>query len=198
VTGSAPTMTWREVLSCRPCAPARESAAAKLREAFADCAERRFTLADAESAGVHFDEHAASRSRDCARRARLFSADCAARVYGIADDPRSAAAIVAARQLATEKIGRTEASEIRLAAWIAGREVHGGPGHERRCRARDAAAWSLLDSDGPHDAAKYARSAICSVVERNAEATWQRARLVARFSADEPEDWRLSNVQGKP
>jgi hypothetical protein len=109
---------------------------------------------------------------DCARRIRLFGADCAARVAHIANDPRSTAAIVASRAFAR--------GEIDDAAWDAAWDA-------ARDAARDA-AWAAA-WDAAWDAAWAAA--------RDAEQDWQRARLVAWFSADEPTDWPMTQAAPK-
>jgi hypothetical protein len=125
---AAPTMTWKQILACSPCASERKAARAKLKAALPDFDRRPLTLANAASAGIDLDSliwiagRAAALDADCARRIRLFGADCAARVAHIANDPRSTAAIVAGRAFARREIddaARAVALAAARYAWYA-------------------------------------------------------------------------------
>jgi len=180
---AAPTMTWKQILAFAPCDSERDAARKRLKAALPDYAKRKLTLADAAAAGVSFDGliwvagRAADTDPDCARRIRLFGADCAARVAHIANDPRSTAAIVAARQFAR--------GEIDDAAWDAAWDA-----------ARDAwDAWDAArDAWDAWDAARAAARDAAKDAARDAETAWQRDRLVAWFSDNEPTDWPISEA----
>ncbi len=162
---TVPTMTWKQVLACNPCAENRAAAQRKLKAKFPDYQTRVFLLADAASAGVPLADlvwiAGMDHSPEATRRLRLFAADCAARVAHIANDPRSTAAIVAAR-----KGARGEIDDAAGAAWDAARD------------AARAAAWAAA-----RDAARGAAW--------DAEETWQLERLIAWFSENEPTDWPI-------
>ncbi|MDE2106950.1 MAG: hypothetical protein KGL39_57580 [Patescibacteria group bacterium] len=147
---TAPSMTWAQVLACKPCVEQRDAARRRLRAKFPDIDTRAFTLADAAEAGIDLDSLIWIAMRSDERRARLFAADCAARVSHMATDLRPQAAIVAARRFARGEIGEKELEAARVAA--------------------SAAAW-------------------------DAERKWQRERLLAWFSDNEPEDWPITDTR---
>ena len=198
----APALTWKQVLALDPCDPA--PIRKLIKAAYPDYKKRAFTLADAVEAGVGFDSliwiagRASDVDPDCARRIRLFGADCAARVAHIANDPRSTAAIVAARQFARGEIGAEQLNATRIAAriaawdaWAAARDA----AWDAWAAARDAAWAAARDAawdarDAARDAAWDAAWAAAWAAERK----WQATRLVAWFSADEPTDWPMSTA----
>jgi hypothetical protein len=126
-TQAVPTLTWKAILAFDPCSSGRDSICKKLKAAYPDYRTRALTLAEAAEAGATFDQliwaagRAAEADPDCARRIRLFGADCAARVAHIANDPRSTAAIVASRQFARGEIDDAARAAASDAAWAAAR-----------------------------------------------------------------------------
>ena len=201
---TAPTLTWKQIVALKPCAAQRDAASAKLRASYPDIDTRAFTLADAATAGVHFEcliwiaSRASEVDLDCARRIRLFSADCAARVAHIANDPRSTAAIVAARQFARGEIGVEQLNAARVAARAAAwgaRAVSAAARVAARAAAWDA-AWAARDaaSDAARDAASDASDA-ASDAARAAEQKWQAERLIEWFSDKEPSDWPIKETE---
>jgi hypothetical protein len=174
---AAPTMTWKQILACSPCASERKAARAKLKAALPDFDRRPLTLANAASAGIDLDSliwiagRAAALDADCARRIRLFGADCAARVAHIANDPRSTAAIVAGRAFARREIDdAARAVALAAARYAWGARAAGGVGGAAYAAMAAGHAWY-------------------------AEQNWQLGRLVAWFSDDEPTDWPISNAK---
>jgi hypothetical protein len=139
---TTPTLTWKAILAFDPCPEERDAIRRKLAKAFPDYRARALTLADAAAAGASFDQliwaagRAAEADPDCARRIRLFGADCAARVAHIANDPRSTAAIVAARQFARGEIDDAAWDAARAAAWDAARDAAWDAAQGRRLGRR--------------------------------------------------------------
>jgi hypothetical protein len=135
-----PTLTWKAILAFDPCAEERDAIRRKLAKAFPDYRTRALTLADAAAAGASFDQliwaagRAAEADPDCARRIRLFGADCAARVAHIANDPRSTAAIVAPASSPVRPLGEIDAAAWD-AAWAAALEPLGTAGTPLRAAA---------------------------------------------------------------
>jgi hypothetical protein len=86
-----------------------------------------FTASEAKAAGctlydVCWVASAHARGDKATERAlRMWMADCAARVLHIANDPRSTAAVVAARQFANGEIDAAAWAAARAAAWAAAR-----------------------------------------------------------------------------
>jgi hypothetical protein len=203
----APTLTWKQILQLQPCTSYRESARKKLKAAFPDYAKRDLTLADAAAAGVDLDSliwiagRAAEKSPDCARRIRLFGADCAARVAHIANDSRSTAAIVASRAFARGEIDKAQLAAARDAARAAARAAAGAAawaaawaaGGAAGGAAARAAAWDAA-GDAAWAAAWDAARAAAWDAAWAAEKAWQRDRLVAWFSDNEPTDWPISEA----
>jgi hypothetical protein len=191
---AAPSMTWAEIRALRPCADRWTGVRRKLNATFPDYLFRRLTMADARAAGVEFDDLIWIAARADERRTRLFAADCAARVSHLMPDPRSHAAIVAARQFARGEI------DVGQMAAAGAAEVAGAAGAAARAAARAAApsaAWSVVWF-APRDAA-WAAGAVAETshwttwaAARDAEQQWQLGRLVAWFSAEEPEDWPIA------
>jgi hypothetical protein len=227
---TTPSLTWKQILTLQPCVEDRDEARKKLKATFADYATRELTLADAASAGVDFEGlvwiagRAAERDTDCARRIRLFGADCAARVAHIANDPRSTAAIVASRAFARGEIDDAVWAAARAAAgdaaWAAG-DAAGAAG-AAAWAAASSAAGAAGDAAGAAGAAAWAAGAAAWAAARAAgdaawaawaagdaagDAAWaawaagdaekarQRDRLVAWFSDNEPEDWPITEAQ---
>jgi hypothetical protein len=217
-------MAWKAILAEDPCRERRDAVRKMLSKAFPDYRSRSFTLADAAAAGVGFDDliwiagRAAERDPDCARRIRLFGADCAARVAHIANDPRSTAAIVASRQFARGEIddaalaaawdaARDAAwaaarAAARDAAWDAARDAAWAAALDAAWDAARAAAWdaaraAALDAawDAALDAAWDAAWAAALDAAWDAEQSWQAGRLVAWFSDNEPTDWPITEAK---
>ena len=99
---TAPSLTWAQILALKPCDPAPIQR--RLEAAFPDYDVRALTMADGAAAGVDIDDLIWLAARVDERKTRLFAADCAARVSHLAPDPRSRAAIVAARAFARGQI----------------------------------------------------------------------------------------------
>lgn len=197
----APALTWKQVLAFGPCDPA--PIRRLLKATYPDYKKRAFTLADAATAGVDFDSliwiagRASDVDPDCARRIRLFGADCAAGVAHIATDPRSTAAIVAARQFARGEIDAEQLATARAAARAAawGAVWDTARRDAARAAALDAAAAACAAArDAARDAALDAARAATSATAWDAEQKWQTYRLIEWFSDNEPSDWPMTNT----
>ena len=213
---TVPTMTWEQVLARNPCAENCAAAQRKLKAKFPDYQTRVFLLADAASAGVPLADliwiAGMDHSPEATKRIRLFAADCAARVAHIANDPRSTAAIVAARAFARGEIddaARAAAASAaaraaalaagdaaRDAAWAAALAAAGDAARDAALAAARAAARAAGDAArdaawaatlaAAWDAGDAARDAAWA-----ADETWQLERLIAWFSENEPTDWPI-------
>jgi hypothetical protein len=193
---SAPTLTWKQIVRLRPCNLSRSAAHKQLKALFPDIDKRALTLADAAAAGVDFDGliwivgRASKKDPDCARRMHLFGADCAARVAHIANDPRSTAAIVAARGFARGAVTEEQRGDAYVAAWKA------AWGSAKDATAAKDAAYAAAYAASYAAVVTIAGTASASAGSaRDAEQSWQRDRLVAWFSDSEPEDWPITEKQ---
>lgn len=171
--------------------------------------------AQAVAAGATLDDIAwvasalARRDPDVDRRLRLWAADCAARVLHIFErehpkDMRPRNAIISARRYA-----RGETGAAKNAAWASVKDAVWGVAGDAACdavrnavrNAARAAAWANWGGTlaAARDAAREARYAAAwdaaSIPVRDAEERWQLDRLVARMSANEPEDWPLDKKE---
>jgi hypothetical protein len=186
---SAPAITIAQLNRLRPCREAAGPVRASLRNMDADKA-RAFTASDARAAGVSFENivwaasAAARKDAGIECRLRLWVADCAARVLHIANDPRSTAAVVAARQFA-----RGEIDDAALgAAWAAALDAASAAAWAAASAAAWAAAWAA--GDAAWAAASAAGDAAWAAATA-AEKLWQFDRLIERLSVNEPEDWPI-------
>ena len=159
------TITREELLALKPCNERRDAALSGIN--WGACAS--VDAAAARAAGVPFSDvlwvasALAQRDADVGRRVRLFVADCAARVLCLYEASPGATTAPRGAIVAARRFAR---GEIEAAARAAAR----------------AAAWDAA-WDAVRAAAKDAAWA--------AEESWQFDRLIARLSADEPEDWPL-------
>ena len=196
---SAPSLTWKQVLTFGPCKPAQIRR--KLKAKFPDYQTRALTLADASDAGVSFHDLVWIACKADERRARLFAADCAAHVSHLSTDPRSHEAIRCARLFARGEIGPERLSASRAAARDAAR-VAAAAGHAAlaAAAARDAMAAAWDAAWDAWDAAKEAALAAAWAAGADAwdawdaEKQWQHQRLLAWFSDNEPEDWPIAET----
>ena len=135
----APALTWKQIKEFNPCLDSLTAIRAKIKAAHPDYQTRALTLADAHAAGVDFDNLVWIAGRADDRRARLFAADCAARVSHLATDPRSHEAIRCSRFFARGEISAERLSVARDAAW----EARDAAKSAARAAVRDEQQWQL-------------------------------------------------------
>jgi hypothetical protein len=137
--------------------------------------------------------------RDMKRRLRLWSADCVARVLPLFEITYPYDTLVRDTIHSARRFARSEISEMKhekaavLAASLLARRLS-------TALVMSAASYLVREEDSWADnvAAKYSRSAAvhsCNHVDpTEIEMQWQFARLIARMSAHEPNDWPFSQV----
>lgn len=168
-----PTLTYLQLEALYPCSDSLEIAVGKLGRW-----RKPLTVADAARAGINLDdltwvaEKVARTDKDVERRFRLWLADCAAHVLHISADDRPAKAVEAARLFARGQIDGVARNMASSVAWSATRTAGAVAQAAARAAARDAT-----------------RAAARAAVVMSAEEAWQLERLIAWFSAEEPEDW---------
>lgn len=206
------TITRAQLDALGPCSKRRDAMIAALDWA------NPVDAARAVAAGASLDDlvwvaFALSRHNpDIERRLRLWTADCAAHVLHIFErerptDTRPRTAILAARRFARGEIDTVlqayAYAAACAAACAASQDAVGNASMKPMEAAAWSAAWAVYIPTSAYDAARSAwaaRSAIGTAEERRQPAQmvawtagkrWQLDRLVARMSADEPEDWPL-------
>lgn len=135
------------------------------------------------------------------RNLRLWSADCAERVVHLTalessaePDPRSLAAIEAARRFARGEIGKEELAVARSAAWDAVRDADStamAAGASTAAFAARSAAWDAAwdvtwdVAWAASTAARDAAQAAASAAAEDSEKAWQEQRLIAILRGDQ-------------
>ena len=209
----APGITLAQLSRMDACVGSRERVRALLK-AVDPAKGRVFTAADAKAAGCTLDDvcwaasAVARKDKAVERKLRHWIADCAARVLHIANDPRSTAAVIAARDYAEGRITARQLdaardaawAAARAAAWAAARAAAGAHAWAAARAAARAASW-----DAAWDAARDARAASWDAAwdaardawaaARAAEKSWQFDRLCQWLSDDEPEPWPIPAQQ---
>ena len=192
---TAPSLTWKQVVALGPCDLAARRR--KIKAAFPDYRTRTLTMADAAAAGVELDDLIWIAARSDERRARLFAADCAARVSVLANDPRSIEAIRCARLFARGKISVEFLASADASAAAADAAVSATNAAQAAAFAALAAAFAAAAAAIAAFAAASAAIAASAAASARAatagndERQWQRARLLAWFSDEEPDDWPI-------
>ena len=145
-----PSLTWKQIRALGPCSNELAAVHRQIEAKFPDYRSRALTLQDAANAGVSLDNLIWIAGRSDERRARLFAADCAARVSHLLTDERSREAIRLARLFARGEVGLDRLSAALPAAGAA-------------AGAAKAAVW---------EAAKAAGVPIWDVAGAAAQAAW--------------------------
>ena len=181
---TAPSLTWEQIKALHPCDQRIRSVRAKIKAAWPDDYQTRaMTLADADKAGVGFDDLIWIAGRYDERKARLFACDCAARVSHLAVDPRSHEAIRVTRLFARGEVGSERLAAANDAAGAAANDAAGAA-------ARSAARYAAGAEAAARSASAYAAGAEAAAWD--AEKKWQKERLIEWFSDVEPDDWPVA------
>lgn len=198
-----PALTYDELRALSPCSDSMERVTDLLGGA-RELNGKKVDAAEARAAGCTFGDiiwAASSLARkhgDIDRRLLLFMADCAARVVhiyekvGTSEAPRTA--IIACRQVARLETNEPRAALLastRDAAWRASLEVAGSAWGASEAAAGGSSAWYVAECASLAAAGDAAKGSVRWAAAVTAERAWQFDRLIARLSADEPEDWPL-------